>query len=91
MGIKYIATFLNKSHSYVNIICRKLQLGESSILDKEMASKHKFTKQQVEFLTLDATLKRWAGKSMAERTMLFKRRYPYAHITMYKLRKLYRE
>ena len=56
-----------------------------------MVSKHKFTKEQVEFLTLDLTLKRWAGKSMAERTMLFKRRYPYAHITMYKLRKLYRE
>ena len=38
----------------------------------------------------DDTLQRWAGRSLDERIMLFKRRYPQAHITIYKLRKLYR-
>ena len=35
-------------------------------------------------------MKQWAGKSLLERVALFKRRFPYTHITVYKIRKLYR-
>ena len=33
----------------------------------------------------------WATKSLEERVMLFKRRYPDSKITVYKLRKLYKK
>ena len=36
-------------------------------------------------------MKLWSGKSLDERVALIKRRYPYAHVTIYKLRKLYKE
>ena len=36
-------------------------------------------------------MKLWSGKSLNERVALIKRRYPYAHVTIYKLRKLYKE
>ena len=48
-----------------------------------------FTEEQVEFLTSEATLVRWAAKSLQERVQLFKCRYPTAKITVYKLRRLY--
>ena len=35
-------------------------------------------------------MKLWAGRSLLERVALFKRRFPYTHITVYKIRKLYR-
>ena len=43
------------------------------------------------FLLSDRTFKQWAGKSLDERVALFKNKYPYAHITIYKLRKFYRQ
>ena len=33
----------------------------------------------------------WATKSLEERVMLFKRRYPDSKITVYKVRKLYKK
>ena len=40
-------------------------------------------------MTSRATLDKWAAKSLEERVQLFKRRYPNAKISTYKLRKLY--
>ena len=58
-----------------------------------MISKKKkhFTEEQIEFLTNRNTLAAWATKSLSERVMLFKRRFPMAAMTVYKLRKLYAE
>ena len=39
----------------------------------------------------DQTLRLWSAKSLDERVVLFKQKYPYAHITIYKLRKFYRD
>ena len=52
-------------------------------------NKHSFTEEQIEYLTSNRTLNRWATKSLEERVQLFKKRYPHIHMTVYKLRKLY--
>ena len=39
----------------------------------------------------DRTLRKWSGNSLEERVKLFKKRYPYSHCTIYKLRKFYKE
>ena len=43
------------------------------------------------YLISERTLKLWSAKSIEEWVALFKQRYPYAHITIYKLRKFYKE
>ena len=65
-------------------------LVRQTTLDKfKTTSKHEFTPEQRRFLTADETLAQWAMKSLVERVALFKRRYPNAHCTVCKLRKLY--
>ena len=58
---------------------------------KEGITKHAFTDIKREYLMDDDTFRSWSGKSLEERTALFKWKFPHAHITPYKLRKLYRE
>ena len=36
-------------------------------------------------------MSRWAARSLKERVQLFRRRYPTAKISVYKLKKLYKE
>ena len=54
-----------------------------------LQDKDHFTEEQRQYLTRARTLKVWATKSLQERVCLFKRRYPSANITSYKIRKLY--
>ena len=105
MNLKDIANLLNKSQSYVSKICEDLKkpqcapksqskeiiLTVNQYLESEPISKHKFTEQQQRYLLSDQTLRRWSGHSIDERVALFKKRYPYSHCTVYKLRKFYQK
>ena len=57
----------------------------------QVKKKEHFSEEQVKYLVSHDTLHSWATRSLAERVQLFKRRYPTSKITIYKLRKLYRE
>lgn len=105
MGYKEISKFLNKSVSHVHRICQEIiskakggdqipqfKIAQSSFFSQfKVEDKHKFSQEQIRYLTSDDTLHQWMTKSLLERVQLFKRRYPTTHITVYKLRKLYRE
>ena len=75
---------MSKSAAYVQKICQELIDGRHKI-----TKGNHFTREQEEYLTNGDTLDRWAGKSLEERVQLFKRRYPGAKTTGYKIRKLY--
>ena len=69
----------------------ELRLSKNKGFRSEPILKHSFTIQQANFLLNDNTLRQWSGKSMFERAALFKCKFPYAHITAYKLRKFYKD
>ena len=50
-----------------------------------------FTRDQVNYLTRPLTLRQQASYSLEERLAMFKRRYPNSKVTVYKLRKLYKQ
>ena len=104
MTIGNIAKFLNRSATYVHRICSDLKrlatakprqtmevvLTINQHLETEPISKHTFTTQQSRFLLSDRIMRLWSAKSISERVALTKRRFPYCHVTEYKLRKFYR-
>ena len=105
MTYKDIAKFINKSTSYVHKLCQKM-VAESKNQDQPQRmltrkilkqkhetpiSKHHFTVGQREYLLSPKTMLKCCGMSLQERCMDFRRQYPDAHITIYKLRKLYKE
>ena len=53
--------------------------------------KRQLTSGQIEWLTSHATLDKWVGLSLEERLVMFHRQYPEKKITIYRLRKAYRE
>ena len=68
-----------------------MRLSKSKKFRYDPVERHSFTIQQAAYLKKDLILKQWAGKSLIERATLFKKRFPYTHITVYKLRKFYLE
>ena len=105
MSVQKIAKFINKSMSYVYRICdsllkpkqklitqsKEIVLSLNQYLTDEPIKKHSFTQQQIRFILSDRTMRLWSGKSLEERVALILHRYPYIHVTVYKLRKLYRQ
>ena len=49
------------------------------------------TSSQIEYLTSHATLDKWVGLSLEERRVMFHRQFPDKRISIYRLRKAYRE
>ena len=103
MPLRHIAKHLNRSISYVQMMCKDIikddmiEKGKLVIKPCKRCRTHKpvtynpkkFNKEQIKFLTNIRTLYAWATKSLEERLCLFKRRYPQSQTTVYKLRKLY--
>ena len=82
-----IAQALGMKYNQVQHICR------FALRPKKMPSVdhlvRKLGPEHVQFLTDMHTLEQWAGKTMAERTVLFHRRFPDKRIAVTSLRRLY--
>ena len=50
-----------------------------------------FSPEQIVYLTSAQTLDSWTSLSLEERLVVFKQRYPNSLVTVYKLRKLYKQ
>ena len=105
MKYKDIGKLINKSVDHVHKMCKAIikeyePIPQTNVLNGALEfplqslipkKKEHFTDEQARFLTSQTTLVARATKSLPERMMLFKRRYPEAPITIYKLRKLYEQ
>ena len=105
MTYKSIAKFINRSTTHVQQLCQKM-IASSKTQDKPTRmltrkikkqkqetpiTKHHFTDAQRDYLLRPETMLKYCGMSLQERCMDFRRQYPDGYITIYKLRKLYKE
>ena len=81
-----IATVVRLTYNQVQHICKKA-LSKTSCKRKNLS--RQLDQAHVDFLTNERTLELWAGKTLKERTALFRRRFPAKRIAVTSLRKLY--
>ena len=105
MTYKNIAQHFSRSITYVQNICYKpIAISKSSKVipylmtrrqkrDKNhlLKIKHRWFRKEIDFIKSQETLDLMVGMSLSDRCEVLKLQMPDTYITIYKLRKLYRE
>ena len=81
-----IATIVRLTYNQVQHICKQA-LSQPSCKRKNLS--RQLDSVHVDFLKSERTLELWAGKTLRERTLLFRGRFPAKRIAVTSLRKFY--
>ena len=83
---KCIATIVKLTYNQVQHICRQAiseRTGRPKDLSRQLDQAH------VDFLKSERTLELWSGRTLKERTVLFRKKFPTKRIAVTSLRKFY--
>jgi len=89
MTLAKIATMLEISYHQVRYICRRYDLQKKR-KPKSRDSARVIEAEQAAYLQDAATLRAWAGRSLAERAVLYHRRFPHKLISAMELCRFYK-